>query len=76
VSHTYIAIEPKEEEETMPKKVRCNIHRHGKECPWYAHADNEEELMRKIEEHAENVHGIRDMSDEMLKKIKDSITEE
>jgi predicted small metal-binding protein len=60
----------------MAKKVRCNIHRHGKECPWYAQAETEEELMRKIEDHAETVHGIKDMSDEMLKKIKETITEE
>jgi predicted small metal-binding protein len=31
--------------------------------------------MKKIEEHAETVHGIKDMSDEMLKEIKGSITE-
>jgi predicted small metal-binding protein len=57
----------------MAKKVHCNIHRHGKECPWYAQAETEEELMRKIEDHAEAVHGIKDMSDEMLKKIRKSI---
>jgi predicted small metal-binding protein len=60
----------------MTKKFRCNVHKHGKECPWYAQAETEEELMKKIEEHAENVHGIKDMSDEMLKEIKDSITED
>ena len=60
----------------MAKKFRCNVHKHDNECPWYAQADTEEELMKKIEEHAENVHGIKDMSDEMLKEIKGSITKE
>ena len=59
----------------MAKKFRCNVHKHDSECPWYAEADTEEELMKKIEEHAETVHGIKDMSDEMLKEIKRSITE-
>jgi len=60
----------------MVKKFRCNIHQHGKECPWYAQAETEEELMKKIEEHAETVHGVKDLSDEMLKEIKGSINEE
>ena len=59
----------------MAKKFRCNVHRHGQECPWYAEADTEEELMKKIKEHAETVHGIKEMSDEILKEIKNSITE-
>jgi predicted small metal-binding protein len=60
---------------TMAKKFSCNIRTDDEECPWYAQADTEEELMRKIQEHAENVHGIKDLSDEMLKQIKASITE-
>jgi predicted small metal-binding protein len=60
----------------MAKKFRCNVHKHDGECPWYAQADTEEELMKKIEEHAESVHGIKDMSDEMLKEIKGKISEE
>ena len=59
----------------MVKKFRCNVRKHDKECPWYAQAETEEELMRKIEEHAETVHGIKDISDEMIKEIKRSIVD-
>jgi predicted small metal-binding protein len=48
----------------------------GHDCPWYARAENLDELMEKIEQHAETVHGITEISDEMMKEIKTKIKDE
>jgi predicted small metal-binding protein len=44
------------------------------DCPFEASADTEEELMKKITEHAEKVHNMKPpFSDDFVAKVKNAI---
>ncbi len=43
------------------------------ECPWETSGDNEDEVMRRVEQHAKNDHGMKDWSDAMRNKVRDNI---
>jgi predicted small metal-binding protein len=52
----------------MPKTFYCyNL---GISCKWVASADTEEELLKKILEHAAEEHNIKDMNEVQLERIK------
>ncbi|VVB77268.1 Uncharacterised protein [uncultured archaeon] len=56
----------------MAKSFACKDM--GMACSFTARAANEDDLMRKVAEHAKNVHNIR-MDDETKRKIKAVIKE-
>ena len=47
----------------------------GVDCDGKISAETEEELMKKVAEHAKTVHGISEISPEMAKKVKAAIKE-
>ena len=47
----------------------------GVACDWHACAGTEEELLRQAAVHAKTKHGITEISDEMLTKVKGAIRE-
>ncbi len=54
----------------MTKSFKCADA--GQTCGWSATADDEEELMKKIKEHAKE-HGHNEVSPELLAKVKGAI---
>lgn len=55
----------------MVKKFSCSDV--GVNCGWSATANNENELLKKIQKHAESDHGISTISDELLSKVRSKI---
>jgi len=45
----------------------------GMDCGFKATADTEEELLKKCAKHAAEVHGIKEISPEMMEKVKSII---
>ena len=56
----------------MTKSIKCSDV--GVDCDWSATAKTEEELMKKIKEHAKK-HGYNDIPKELVTKVKSSIKE-
>ncbi len=56
----------------MAKSIKCSDV--GIDCDWSASAENEEELMKKIAEHAKE-HGYTEVPPELLVKVKENIKE-
>ncbi len=56
----------------MPKSINCG--EIVNECNWSATAENEEELMKKIKEHAKE-HGFEDIPEDLMAKVKGVIRE-
>lgn len=46
----------------------------GYDCDWECYDDNEDSLLKKIKEHGSLKHGIKEITKEMLQKIKDVIS--
>ncbi len=44
-------------------------------CGWEASASNVEELMQKIAEHAREAHGITEIPQDLVEKVKSAIKE-
>lgn len=57
----------------MPKHIACNNIVPG--CTYTADAASEDELLRKVAEHARTAHGVKDVSPELLAKVKGAIHE-
>lgn len=57
----------------MAKMLRCRDV--GVDCDAVIRAETEEELMRKVAEHAKTVHGISEISPELAAKVKAAIKE-
>ena len=55
----------------MAKMLRCRDV--GVDCDAVIRAETEEELMRKVAEHAKTVHGMTEISPEMVAKVKAAI---
>jgi len=55
----------------MAKMLRCRDV--GVDCDHVIRAETEEELMRKVAEHAKTVHGITEISPELVAKVKSAI---
>ena len=47
----------------------------GVNCNWTTNADSEEELMKKIKEHANTVHGFKEIPQDLADKVKLAIKE-
>lgn len=47
----------------------------GMDCGFKATAETEEELLKKVAEHAAEVHGMKEISPEMMEKVKAAIKE-
>lgn len=58
----------------MAKVVRCRDV--GFDCDGVVRADTEEELMAQVAQHAKEVHGIEEVTDEIVEKVKSVIREE
>lgn len=57
----------------MRKELACGSVVPG--CDFVARATTEEDLMLKIADHAQKVHGVSHLSDDLKAKIKDAIVE-
>jgi predicted small metal-binding protein len=55
----------------MAKMLRCRDA--GVDCDGVIRAETEEELMRKVAEHAKTVHGMSEISPELAAKVKAAI---
>ena len=55
----------------MTQQISCNDVVPG--CDWEAEAATEEELMKKVVEHAAEAHGVREVSPELAEKVKEAI---
>lgn len=58
----------------MAKVLRCSDV--GFDCGFEIRADSEEELMKKVAEHAAEVHDIKEVSEEVAAKVKAAIRDE
>jgi len=56
------------------KQVRCGDIVPG--CDFKARAETEPELLQKVAEHAREVHGIKEVTPDLLTQVKANITEE
>ena len=57
----------------MTKSISCADV--GVDCNWSATAETEEELMRKVAEHAKEAHEGMEVTPELVEKIKSNIKE-
>jgi predicted small metal-binding protein len=57
----------------MTKSLSCADT--GADCSWSITAETEEELMKKVAEHAKNEHEGMDVTPELIAKIKSHIKE-
>ncbi|MFQ6000626.1 MAG: DUF1059 domain-containing protein [Anaerolineae bacterium] len=58
----------------MAKVLRCSDV--GFDCGFEVRANTEEELMKKVAEHAAEVHDIKEVSEEVAAKVKAAIRDE
>lgn len=58
----------------MAKLLRCRDV--GFDCDAEVRADNEDDLLRMVAEHAREVHGLEDVNDEVVQKVLASIRSE
>lgn len=56
------------------KVVRCR--EVGFDCDGVVRAETEEELLAKVAEHAKTVHNLKEITDEIIEKVKSVIREE
>jgi predicted small metal-binding protein len=55
----------------MAKSIKCvDV---GVACDYEARAENEEELMKKVQEHARTAHGMNEIPPELVAKVKKAI---
>lgn len=52
----------------MGKLIFCS--EMGMDCKWVARAETEEELLKKVAEHASIEHGINELTEELVKKAR------
>ena len=57
----------------MSKEIACHDVVPG--CGFKAVAEDEEELLRQVAEHAKQAHGVAEVSPELLAKVKGAIRE-
>jgi predicted small metal-binding protein len=55
----------------MEKSFTCSDV--GVNCNWSASAENNEDLLNKIKEHAKNVHNFEEIPPELYEKVKNAI---
>ena len=47
----------------------------GVNCSWTTTAESEEDIMKKIKEHANNAHGFKEIPQDLADKVKSAIKE-
>ena len=57
----------------MTRKIACNDFMPG--CTYKAEAENEQELLTQVAQHAAQTHGITDITPEILQKVRAVIRE-
>lgn len=57
----------------MAKKISCSDVVPG--CGFKAEASSEEELLKKVAKHAGEEHGLKEVTPDVLRKVKSSIRE-
>ena len=55
----------------MAKEMRCADV--GMDCDFVTRAETQEELMQKVVQHAEEVHGITEITPELQRKVAEAI---
>ena len=55
----------------MSKALRCVV----EGCEWKSEAPNEQGLLKKVAQHAHDDHGVKEVSPELLAKVKAAIRE-
>jgi predicted small metal-binding protein len=55
----------------MKKRIACSDVVPG--CPFTASAETEEDLLRQVAAHAEHSHGIKEVTPDLLGKVKGAI---
>jgi predicted small metal-binding protein len=55
----------------MKKRIACNDVVPG--CSFKATAESEEELLAQVAAHADEVHGVKEVTPELLAKVKEAI---
>ncbi len=58
----------------MAKVLRCKDV--GFECDGVIRAETEEEVLKKAAEHAQSVHNLKELSDEVVEKVRAAIRDE
>jgi predicted small metal-binding protein len=58
----------------MAKVLRCRDV--GMDCDYEAHAETEEEILKKVAEHAETTHNMTEIPEEVLAKVRAAIQDE
>ena len=58
----------------MAKVLRCSDV--GFECKAVIRAETEEEVLKKAAEHAQSVHNLKEISDEVVEKVRAAIRDE
>lgn len=58
----------------MPKTLRCRDI--GMDCDFEAHAETEEEILKQAAEHAEKVHNMKEIPQEVLAKVQAAIRDQ
>jgi len=58
----------------MAKVLRCRDV--GMDCDFEARAETEEEILKKAAEHADAVHNMKEIPDEILAKVRAAIRDE
>ena len=56
------------------KKIACHDVVSG--CPFTTSAETEEKLLEKVAAHAEHAHGVKEVTPELLGKVKEAIRTE
>ena len=58
----------------MAKALRCRDV--GMDCDFVAHAETEEEILKKAAEHAASAHDMKEIPEEVLAKVRAAIRDE
>lgn len=55
----------------MTKEIRCRDV--GVDCDWVASGETEEEIMKKVAEHAKKDHGMDEIPEELVQRVRAAI---
>ncbi len=55
----------------MTKEIRCRDV--GVDCDWVASGETEDEIMKKAAEHAKKAHGMDELPQELVKRVRAAI---
>lgn len=61
-------------DEKMAKVLRCRDV--GMDCDFVARAETEEEILKKAAEHAQTAHNMKEIPQEVVKKVRAAIRDE